>query len=236
MVDPLRFLLSVPSLTMSDPLLCPRSLLAVRSDPNRPRLYLIHRQINDHINLATSYASFAHRLKLDHSKHVRLFSDLSHNLSNLISSFPPPLQSDSSPGHPVIDISNSDLCYLERQVKERIRITRQLVSEAKESFDNHKIQKLKDTIFFVNEQLTKAKKSGAFSSLIADKINLGEMQVMFRKDYNGVHIEVMAVEDYTFLNSSYVSVLRQLKSTKLLEFFFQNKMENATKDTTHMVS
>ncbi|KAK1296828.1 Galacturonosyltransferase 8 [Acorus calamus] len=75
---------------MSDPLLCPRSLLAVRSDPNRPRLYLIHRQINDHINLATSYASFAHRLKLDHSKHVRLFSDLSHNLSNLISSFPPP--------------------------------------------------------------------------------------------------------------------------------------------------
>ncbi|KAK1300743.1 Galacturonosyltransferase 8 [Acorus calamus] len=146
----------------------------------------------------------------DHSKHVRLFSDLSHNLSNPISSFPPPpLQSDSSLGHPVIDISNSDLCSLERQVKERIRITRQLVSEAKESFDNQlKIQKLKDTIFFVNEQLTKAKKSGAFSNLITDKINLGEMQVMFRKDYNGVHIEVMAVEDYTFLNSSYMSVLR----------------------------
>ncbi|KAK1304860.1 Galacturonosyltransferase 8 [Acorus calamus] len=173
----------------------------------------------------------------DHSKHVRLFSDLSHNLSNPISSFPPPLQSDSSPGHPVIDISNSDLCSLERQVKERIRITRQLVSEAKESFDNQlKIQKLKDTIFFVNEQLTKAKKFGAFSNLIADKINLGEMQVMFRKDYNGVHIEVMAVEDYTFLNLSYVSMLRQLKSTKLLEFYFQNKMENATKDTTHMIS
>ncbi|KAK1325195.1 hypothetical protein QJS10_CPA01g02130 [Acorus calamus] len=95
------------------------------------------------------------------------------------------------------------------KVKEWIRITRQLVSEAKESFDNQlKIQKLKDTIFFVNEQLTKAKKSGAFSNLITDKINLGEMQVMFRKDYNGVHIEVMAVEDYTFLNSSYVSVLR----------------------------
>ncbi|KAK1284265.1 Galacturonosyltransferase 8 [Acorus calamus] len=55
---------------------------------------------------------------------------------------------------------------------------------------------------------------------------------MFRKDYNGVHIEVMAVEDYTFLNSSYVP----LKSAKLLEFYFQNKMENATKDTMHMVS
>ncbi|KAK1296829.1 Galacturonosyltransferase 8 [Acorus calamus] len=83
-------------------------------------------------------------------------------------------------------------------------------------------------IFFVNEQLTKAKKSGAFSSLIADKINLGTMQVMFRKDYN--------VEDYTFLNSSYVPVLRQLESAKLLEFYFQNKIENATKDTMHMVS
>ncbi|KAK1300776.1 Galacturonosyltransferase 8 [Acorus calamus] len=176
---------------MSDPLLRPCSLLAVRSDPNRPRLYLIHRQINDHINLTTSYASFAHRLKLNHSKHV----------------------------------------------KEWIRIRKQLVSEAKESFDNQlKIQKLKDTIFFVNEQLTKAKRSSAFSSLIADKINLGAMQVMFRKDYNGVHIDVMAVEDYTFLNSSYVPVLRQLKSAKLLEFYFQNKMENATKDTMHMVS
>ncbi|KAK1287685.1 Galacturonosyltransferase 8 [Acorus calamus] len=208
MEDPLRFLLSVPPLTMSDPLLRPRSLLAVRSDPNRPRLYLIHRQINDHINLTTSYASFTHRLKLNHSKHVHLFSDLSHNLSNLISSFPSPPPSNLSLDHPVVDISNSDLHSLKRQVKEWIRIRKQLVSEAKESFDNQlKIQKLKDMIFFVNEQLTKAKRSSAFSSLIADKINLGAMQVMFRKDYNGVHIEVMEVEDYTFLNSSYVPVL-----------------------------
>ncbi|KAK1317469.1 Galacturonosyltransferase 8 [Acorus calamus] len=230
MEDPLRFLLSVPPLTMSDPLLRPCSLLAVRSDPNRPRLYLIHRQINDHINLTTSYASF-HRLKLNHSKHVHIFSDVSHNLS-FPSPPPPPLQSDSSLGHPVVDISNSDLHSLERQVKEWIRIRKQLVSEAKESFDNQlKIQKLKDTIFFVNEQLTKAKRSTS-----SRQDNLGAMQVMFRKDYNGVHIEVMAVEDYTFLNSSYVPVLRQLKSAKLLEFYFQNKMENATKDTMHMVS
>lgn len=35
-----------------------------------------------------------------------------------------------------------------------------MITEAKESFDNQlKIQKLKDTIFAVNEQLTEAKKA-----------------------------------------------------------------------------
>ncbi|KAI3691378.1 hypothetical protein L2E82_49733 [Cichorium intybus] len=58
----------------------------------------------------------------------------------------------------------------EKKVKERIKVTRQVIAEAKESFDNQlKIQKLKDIIFAVNEQLTKAKKQGAFSSLIAAK-------------------------------------------------------------------
>jgi Glycosyl transferase family 8 len=60
-------------------------------------------------------------------------------------------------------------------------------------------------------------------------------QVMFRmKDYAGAHIEVKAVEDYKFLNSSYVPVLRQLESANLQRFYFENKLENATKDTTNM--
>ena len=64
----------------------------------------------------------------------------------------------------------SALRQLEKEVKERIKTTRQVIGDAKESFDNQlKIQKLKDTIFAVNEQLTKAKKQGAFSSLIAAK-------------------------------------------------------------------
>ena len=206
------------------------------------------------------------------------------------------------------------LRQFEKEVKERIKVTRQVITEAKESFDNQlKIQKLKDTIFAQNEQLTKAKKQGAFSSLIAaksipkslhcvtmrlmeerianpdkysdegketppvvedpnlyhyaifsdnviaasvvvnsavkntkdpsqhvfhvvtDKMNLGAMQVMFKmRDYNGAHVEVKAVEDYKFLNSSYVPVLRQLESANLQQFYFEAKLENATKDTTNM--
>ncbi|KAK4409186.1 Galacturonosyltransferase 8 [Sesamum angolense] len=49
--------------------------------------------------------------------------------------------------------------------------------------------------------------------VVTDKMNLGAMQVMFKlKDYRGAHVEVKAVEDYKFLNSSYVPVLKQKES------------------------
>ncbi|MBO8590035.1 hypothetical protein INN88_15690, partial [Staphylococcus aureus] len=39
--------------------------------------------------------------------------------------------------------------------------------------------------------------------VVTDRMNLGAMQVMFKtKDYGGAHVEVKAVEDYKFLNSS----------------------------------
>ncbi|KAM7496241.1 hypothetical protein LguiA_020655 [Lonicera macranthoides] len=287
-----------------------RSVLALKSDPLKPRLDQIRKQAEDHRSLALAYASYARKLKLENSKLVRVFADLSHTYSDLVSksSYQALFESDAN----LID--ESVLRQFEKEVKEQIKVTRQMITEAKESFDNQlKIQKLKDTIFAVNEQLTKAKKQGAFSSLIAaksipkslhclamrlmeeriahpekymdegkptrpefedpnlyhyaifsdnviaasvvvnsavknskepwkhvfhvvtDKMNLGAMQVMFKmREYNGAHVEVKAVEDYKFLNSSYVPVLRQLESANLQRFYFENKLENATKDTTNM--
>lgn len=285
-------------------------MLALKSDPLKPRLDQIRKQAEDHKALALTYAVFARKLKLENSKLVRVFAELSRSYNDLLSkpSYLALLTSDA------LSIDESVLRQFEKEVKERIKVTRQVISEAKESFDNQlKIQKLKDTIFQVNELLTKAKKQGAFSSLIAaksipkslhclamrlmeeriahpekysdegkptppefedpklyhyaifsdnvlaasvvvnsavknakepwkhvfhvvtDKMNLGAMQVMFKlKDYNGSHIEVTAVEDYKFLNSSYVPVLRQLESANLQKFYFENKLENATKDTNNM--
>ncbi|KAK2360478.1 Galacturonosyltransferase 8 [Trifolium repens] len=287
-----------------------RSVLALKTDPLKPRLDQIRKQAEDHKSLALMYASYARKLKLESSKLVRIFAELSRNFSDLMSK--PQYRTLFS--NEAVPVDESVVRQLEKEVKERIKTTRQVIGEAKESFDNQlKIQKLKDTIFAVNEQLTKAKKQGAFSSLIAaksipkslhclsmrlmeeriahpekyidegkptppevedpnlyhyalfsdnvvaasvvvnsatknakepwkhvfhvvtDKMNLGAMQVMFKlKDYNGAHVEVKAVEDYKFLNSSYVPVLRQLESANLQRFYFENKLENATKDTTNM--
>ncbi|QHN76659.1 hypothetical protein HN51_054163 [Arachis hypogaea] len=142
-----------------------RSILALKTDPLKPRLDHIKKQAEDHRILALMYASYAKKFKLESSKVVRVFAELSRDFLYLMNK---PQYTALFGSDGVID--EAVLRQLEKEVKERIKTARQVIGEAKESFDNQlKIQKLKDTIFAVNEQLTKAKKQGAFSSLIAAK-------------------------------------------------------------------
>ncbi|KAM3374196.1 hypothetical protein P3S68_012910 [Capsicum galapagoense] len=143
-----------------------RSVLAQKSDPSKPQLDQIKKQADDHRSLALAYASYAQKLKLGNSKLIRVFAELSRNFTDLISkpSYRTMFDSDGN------SMNESVLRQFEKEVKERIKLTQQLVAEATESFDNQlKIQKPEDTIFAVNEQLTKAKEQGAFSSLIGGK-------------------------------------------------------------------
>ncbi|KAF3962108.1 hypothetical protein ACB098_01G219900 [Castanea mollissima] len=68
--------------------------------------------------------------------------------------------------------------------------------------------------------------------VVTDRMNLEAMKVWFkmRPVEGGAHLEMKAVEDFTFLNTSYVPVLRQLESAKLQSFYYENQAENATKE------
>ncbi|KAJ3700556.1 hypothetical protein LUZ61_004261 [Rhynchospora tenuis] len=127
---------------------------AIRPQPIQTvHLDLIRRQAADHAALVSSYATYSRRLKIDASRQVRLFSNLASSLTDLASR----VGSDEDSLRPV-----------EKEAKDRVKLARQLVSESKEAFDTQvKIQKLRDTIFSVHEQLHRARKLGDLSSRIA---------------------------------------------------------------------
>ncbi|KAJ8557219.1 hypothetical protein K7X08_002844 [Anisodus acutangulus] len=71
--------------------------------------------------------------------------------------------------------------------------------------------------------------------IVTDRMNLAAMKVWFKmRPIMEAHIEIKTVEDFKFLKSSYVPVLRQLESVNLQNFYFQNREENATKDVNNM--
>ncbi|GFY99397.1 nucleotide-diphospho-sugar transferases superfamily protein [Actinidia rufa] len=263
-----------------------RSVLALKSDPLKPRLDQIRKQADDHRSLVLAYSSYARKLKLENAKLVRVFAELSRNYTDLI----------AKPGYRALfesDLSSIDesvLRQFEKEVKERIKVTRQLIAEAKEQRSKERFSSLiaaksipkslhcvamrlmeeriahsdkysdegkatppeledpklyhyaifSDNVVAASVVVNSAVKNQKepwkhVFHVVTDKMNLGAMQVMFKvRDYNGAHVEVKAVEDYKFLNSSYVPVLRQLESANLQKFYFENKLENATKDTTNM--
>ncbi|GFZ19002.1 galacturonosyltransferase 9 [Actinidia rufa] len=119
-----------------------RTFLALKSDPIKTRLDLIYKQANDHVALVNAYTAYARKLKLESSRQLRMFDDLARNFSELV----------LKPSY------RAALFESEGPVDEDV--LRQFEKE---------IQKLKDTIFAVTELLIKAKKNGAFASLIAAK-------------------------------------------------------------------
>ncbi|KAM0018545.1 putative polygalacturonate 4-alpha-galacturonosyltransferase [Helianthus debilis subsp. tardiflorus] len=143
-----------------------RTFLALKSDPLKTRLELIHKQASDHIMLVNAYASYARKLKLEISKQLKMFDEMAQNFSELgvKPTYRTALYESNGP------VDEEVLRQFEKEVKDKIKVARLMIAENKESYDNQlKIQKLKDTIFAVNELLVKAKKSGAFASLIAAK-------------------------------------------------------------------
>ncbi|XP_073296176.1 probable galacturonosyltransferase 9 [Primulina huaijiensis] len=143
-----------------------RTFLAWQSDPLKTRLDLIQNQANNHVALVNAYAAYARKLKLEISKQLKMFDDLANNFSELQLNpkYVTALFESNGP------IDEDILRQFEKEVKDRVKVARLMIVESKESYDNQlKIQKLKDTIFAVKELLVKAKKNGAFTSLVSAK-------------------------------------------------------------------
>lgn len=143
-----------------------RTFLAWQSDPLKTRLDLIQNQANNHVALVNAYAAYARKLKLEISKQLKMFDDLANNFSELQLNpkYVTALFESNEP------IDEDILRQFEKEVKDRVKVARLMIVESKESYDNQlKIQKLKDTIFAVKELLVKAKKNGAFTSLVSAK-------------------------------------------------------------------
>ncbi|KAL2241622.1 probable galacturonosyltransferase 9 [Sesamum indicum] len=72
--------------------------------------------------------------------------------------------------------------------------------------------------------------------IVTDRMNFAATKVWFkmRPIQGRAHIEINAVDNFKFLNSSYAPVLRQLESSNLKKFYFETRAEYDTKDVNNM--
>ncbi|KAJ6823972.1 putative galacturonosyltransferase 9 [Iris pallida] len=158
---------STEEMMSSTPSSLPLRRLTNVSPTHRSRVSVLRRHAADHAALGRAYASFARWLKLSSSRQLHTFQSLSLSLSGLASRL------SSSPS------DEDSLRPFEKELKEKVKLARQLISESKESFDTQlKIQKLKDTIFAVQEQLHKARKLGSMSGATPKSLHCLNMRLM----------------------------------------------------------
>jgi alpha-1,4-galacturonosyltransferase len=137
---------------------------AVNGD--RLRAEQIRKQASDAAASAAALAAASRRLHLDRARHLRLLSSLHRNLTNTLRALSVAADFASDPSSANVSSSRQ----LDLQAKDLIRAARAAIADSKPLFDPQlKIQRLKDTIFAQNELLARAKKRGAFASLIAAK-------------------------------------------------------------------
>jgi len=135
---------------------------------NRLRAEQIRKQASDAAASAAALAAASRRLHLDRARHLRLLSSLHRNLTNTLRALSLAADADPAASDPAANASSPR--QLDLQAKDLIRAARAAIAESKPLFDPQlKIQRLKDAIFAQNELLARAKKRGAFASLIAAK-------------------------------------------------------------------
>lgn len=142
---------------------------AVNGD--RLRAEQIRKQASDAAASAAALAAASRRLHLDRARHLRLLSSLHRNLTATLRELGTASSAAASASSDPASASAADEARrLDLQAKDLIRAARAAIAESKPLFDPQlKIQRLKDAIFAQNELLARAKKRGAFASLIAAK-------------------------------------------------------------------
>lgn len=169
-----------------------RTVLALnsRSNPLRIKAEQLFKQGREQIAIVKVYAGMARSAKLDMMRQIRIFDEQAESYTELLgrSEFKALLR--SSP------VDEDILHRFERELKQRYKYTRQAVSDAKELFDSQlRIQKLKDTIFQVNDQFDQGKEAGSLFQSHRSQVNLEGPPLSYDEADGGADIKCAGLRD-----------------------------------------